>query len=243
MTPWAPRTLPSSVSSMRTRPWCAPKRSPRRLASRSTRGGTGWRAPDAAETHALVAGLTCGRPSNPGTGEDECHAEASYAIIDKNIKENRNHGTGISGNDAASLALLATTPSAPTTPVTSSRAPSGTAAATTTATRRPATSPVPSQRFRLLARMRRSPAARAATIRPPANTRATSRSARPDPDRYHERYGRQRHHPARASACASGLAGAPSSQLKVTDSTTKAYDGQCLKCHRDGTGLGVGLTK
>ena len=55
--------------------------------------------PDASETHALVAGLTCGRPSNPATGEDECHAEASYAIVDKGIKENRNHGTKISGND------------------------------------------------------------------------------------------------------------------------------------------------
>jgi len=56
-------------------------------------------APDAAETHALVAGLTCGRPSNPNTGEDECHAEASYAIVDKGIRENRNHATKISGND------------------------------------------------------------------------------------------------------------------------------------------------
>jgi hypothetical protein len=56
-------------------------------------------APDAAESKALVAGLTCGRPSNPKTGEDECHAEASYAIVDKGIKENRNHGTKISGND------------------------------------------------------------------------------------------------------------------------------------------------
>lgn len=58
-------------------------------------------APDANETHALVAGLTCGRPSNPRTGEDECHAEASYAIVDKAIKENRNHGTGIVGNDGS----------------------------------------------------------------------------------------------------------------------------------------------
>jgi predicted CXXCH cytochrome family protein len=56
-------------------------------------------APDAAEAHALLSGLTCGRPSNPSTGEDECHAEASYAIVDKGIKENRNHGTGITGND------------------------------------------------------------------------------------------------------------------------------------------------
>ncbi|MEI8081919.1 MAG: cytochrome c3 family protein [Actinomycetes bacterium] len=52
-------------------------------------------APDANETHALVAGLTCGRPSNPGTGEDECHSEAAYAIVDKAIKENRNHATGL----------------------------------------------------------------------------------------------------------------------------------------------------
>ena len=58
-------------------------------------GEASFRAPDANETHALVAGLTCGRPSNPSTGEDECHAEAAYAIVDKGIKENRNHGTGI----------------------------------------------------------------------------------------------------------------------------------------------------
>jgi predicted CXXCH cytochrome family protein len=56
-------------------------------------------APDPAETHALVSGLTCGRPSNPATGEDECHAEAAYAIVTRNIKENRNHATKISGND------------------------------------------------------------------------------------------------------------------------------------------------
>ena len=62
-------------------------------------GEAAFRALDVNETHALVAGLTCGRPSNPGTGEDECHAEASYAIIDKGIKENRNHATLISGND------------------------------------------------------------------------------------------------------------------------------------------------
>ena len=55
--------------------------------------GGRFSAPDANETHALVAGLTCGRPSNPATGEDECHAEASYAIVDKGIKENRNHAT------------------------------------------------------------------------------------------------------------------------------------------------------
>jgi hypothetical protein len=51
--------------------------------------------PDPAETHALVSGLTCGRPSNPNTGEDECHAEAAYAIVNPKIVENRNHGTGI----------------------------------------------------------------------------------------------------------------------------------------------------
>ncbi len=26
-------------------------------------------------------------------------------------------------------------------------------------------------------------------------------------------------------------------------SNQKAFDGQCLKCHRDGTGEGIGLTK
>jgi len=57
-------------------------------------------APDANEKHALVAGLTCGRPSNPTTGEDECHAEAAYAIVDKGIKEQRNHATGITAGNA-----------------------------------------------------------------------------------------------------------------------------------------------
>ena len=53
-------------------------------------------APDAAETHALVAGLTCGRPCTGDTGGyDECHAEASYAIVDKGIHEQRNHATGL----------------------------------------------------------------------------------------------------------------------------------------------------
>ena len=99
-------------------------------------------APDANETHALVSGLTCGRPSNPSTGEDECHAEASYAIVDKGIKENRNHGTGISGNDGTAN-VATTTPTAPTTPVP--RLPAS--AATTTATPRPVTSPVRSLRF------------------------------------------------------------------------------------------------
>ncbi len=55
--------------------------------------------PDEAETHALVAGLTCGRPSNVG-GHDECHAEASYAIVDKDIKENRNHATNFTSPGA-----------------------------------------------------------------------------------------------------------------------------------------------
>ena len=48
--------------------------------------------PNEAETHALVSGLTCGRPSNVG-GHDECHAEGAYAIVDKDIVENRNHAT------------------------------------------------------------------------------------------------------------------------------------------------------
>jgi predicted CXXCH cytochrome family protein len=56
-------------------------------------------APDAAEKKALVTGLTCGRPSNVHGGEDECHAEASYAIVDKGIKENRNAATGLSSTD------------------------------------------------------------------------------------------------------------------------------------------------
>jgi len=66
-------------------------------------------APDANETHALVAGLTCGRPSNPATGEDECHAEASYAIVDKGITEDRNHATLITGNDGSLPAYPNTT--------------------------------------------------------------------------------------------------------------------------------------
>ncbi len=58
------------------------------------------RLPNPAETHALVAGLTCGRPSNVEGGEDECHAEAAYAIVDRGIKENRNHATNFAGGSA-----------------------------------------------------------------------------------------------------------------------------------------------
>jgi predicted CXXCH cytochrome family protein len=72
-------------------------------------GAAVWTAPDVAETHTLVSGLTCGRPSNPSTGEDECHAEASYAIFNKEVKENRNKATGISGNDGSLPAYPNTT--------------------------------------------------------------------------------------------------------------------------------------
>ena len=41
----------------------------------------------------------------------------------------------------------------------------------------------------------------------------------------------------------SGWSGSIIATKTVTDSTTKAYDGQCLKCHRDGAGEGIGLTK
>ena len=44
---------------------------------------------------ALVSGMTCGRPSNVPSGEDECHAEAAYAIVDKGIVEDRNKATGL----------------------------------------------------------------------------------------------------------------------------------------------------
>ena len=122
MTTSAPPTRPSSASPMPTR-----ASSPSPTSEILINGD----APDPDETHALVAGLTCGRPSNVPTGEDECHAEAAYAIVDKGIGENRNHATGAQQNPYA-------------TDNTGEEAPGW--AATTTATRRPVTSPVRSQR-------------------------------------------------------------------------------------------------
>jgi predicted CXXCH cytochrome family protein len=41
-------------------------------------------APTAGETHALVAGLTCGRE-----GADDCHKQATYAVVRKGFKQDR----------------------------------------------------------------------------------------------------------------------------------------------------------
>jgi hypothetical protein len=41
----------------------------------------------------------------------------------------------------------------------------------------------------------------------------------------------------------SGFSANVGAQRTVTDANSKAFDGQCLKCHRDGAGNGIGLTK
>lgn len=192
-------------------------------------------APDANEVHALVAGLTCGRPSNPSTGEDECHAEASYAIVDKGIQERRNHATGITsgsayrtdntgaeaagygGNDnrdwktghvAGSFA--ATTGAGSYAPIASCTAcHDQTDAANTVA-----------GHFTF-------PHGQTPTgvTNAYASITATTTAI------------------GVRSRLWSGYAGSTVDTKVVTAGTNqKAYDGQCLKCHRDGAGNGIGLT-
>jgi predicted CXXCH cytochrome family protein len=199
-------------------------------------------APDANETHALVAGLTCGRPSNPGTGEDECHAEASYAIVDKAIKENRNHGTKIQGNDGTANAGNA---NAYRTDNTGAEAmgfggndnrdsKTGHVAGTFAA--------VPG-------------AGSYAAISGCTSCHDQTDSANTVVGNYTFPHGQTPTGITNATAVGggsgtmvrsriwSGFSGAVGAQKTVTDSTSKAFDGQCLKCHRDGAGNGIGLTK
>jgi len=206
-------------------------------------------APDANETHALVSGLTCGRPSNPATGEDECHAEAAYAIVDKGIKENRNHATKITGNDNS----LPAYPDAANggsnnyfrTDNTGEEAPNfggndnrdsktGHVAGTFAAV---------------------NGAGSYAPIAGCTSCHDQTDSANTVAGNFTFPHGQTPTGITNATAVDgttgtgvrsriwSGWSGSTIDTKKVTDSTSKAYDGQCLKCHRDGAGNGIGLTK
>lgn len=205
--------------------------------------------PDANETHALVSGLTCGRPSNPATGEDECHAEASYAIVDKAIKENRNHATKITGNDnsipAYPNAANGGSNNSFRTDNTGEEAPgfggndnrdskTGHVAGTFAA--------VPGS-------------ASYAPIAGCTSCHDQTDSANTVAGNFTFPHGQTPVGTTNAlaengttgtmvrSRIWSGWSGAVGAQRTVTTSTSKAYDGQCLKCHRDGAGNGIGLTK
>jgi hypothetical protein len=197
------------------------------------KNGAGWRDPDAAETHALVAGLTCGRPSNPG-GYDECHAEASYAIVDKGIVESRNHATGITspsqyrtdntgeedplfgGNDNRDLKTGHVAGSFDATATHASYAPI--AGCTSCHDQTDAANTVAGN---FTFPHGQTPTGATNLFQADGVTSATGLRAR----------------------LWSGYAGSTVDALVYTAGTNqKAYDGQCLKCHRDGAGAGIGLT-
>jgi len=198
--------------------------------------------PDENETHALVAGLTCGRPSNPSTGEDECHAEAAYAIVDKGIEEARNHATGIT------------------------RAPSGTPGRTAAYT----TDNVGTEAYGWGGNDNRDlktghvagtfAAVPGAASYAPING---CTSCHDQTDAANTVYGNFTFPHGQTATGAtnlvaydgstgtmvrsriwSGWAGYLGAQRTVTDAVSKAYDGQCLKCHRNATNdAGIGLTQ
>jgi cytochrome c553 len=202
-------------------------------------------APDANETHALVAGMTCGRPSNPSTGEDECHAEASYAIVDKGIHEQRNHATGITAGSAYR------------TDNTGAEAPgyggndnrdwkTGHVAGTFAAVPGSASySPIAGctschdqKDFgNTVAGNYTFPHGQMAF----GGSNLTTDGVNPIPATPYNPAGNPTNVRSRIWAGYGGFAG---SALTYTAGTNqKAYDGQCLKCHRDGAGAGIGLTK
>jgi len=201
-------------------------------------GDASFRAPDVAETHALVSGLTCGRPSNPGTGEDECHAEAAYAIVDKGIKENRNHATGITNprgsgdpgyttdNTGAELLLQGGNDN-----------------------RDSKTGHVAGSFAAVSANGSYAPIAGCTSCHDQTDAGNTVAG------NYTFPHGQTPTGITNATAVGgatgtgvrsriwSGWSGSLTDAKTVTNSTSKAYDGQCLKCHRDGVGEGIGLTK
>ncbi len=208
--------------------------------------------PDANETHALVSGLTCGRPSNPATGEDECHAEASYAIVDKAIKEDRNHATLITGNDG-SLPAYPNTTQDPVdgsnnffrTDNTGEEAPGFGG----NDNRDSKTGHVAGTFAAVAADGSYAPIAGCTSCHDQTDSANTVAGNFTFP------HGQTPVGTTNAlaengttgtmvrSRIWSGWSGAVGAQRTVTTSTSKAYDGQCLKCHRDGAGEGIGLTK
>jgi hypothetical protein len=200
-------------------------------------------APDANETHALVAGLTCGRPSNPSTGEDECHAEASYAIVDKGIRELRNHGTGITsgsayrtdntgaevagygGNDNRDQKTGHVAGTFAAVPAQASYAPI--AGCTSCHDQTDAANTVAGN----FTFPHGQVAAGASNLSTDGVTPLPAKSVY-DPTG-----------PGARSRIWSGYSGGVGAVKTYTAGTNqKAYDGQCLKCHRDGAGNGIGLT-
>jgi hypothetical protein len=215
-------------------------------------GDAAFRAPDANETHALVAGLTCGRPSNPGTGEDECHAEASYAIVDKAIKENRNHGTKITGNNGSLPAYPNTTQD----PVNGSNNFFRTDNTGGEATGFGGNDNRDSKTGHVAGTFAAVPGAGSyVAIAGCTSCHDQTDSANTVAGNFTFPHGQTPTGVTNATAVSgatgtgvrsriwSGWSGDMTATKKVTDSTTKAYDGQCLKCHRDGAGAGIGLTK
>ncbi len=257
---WSPRTAPAptaaSTPSMTT--WAPPTRRSQRFvdanpgimrcpaatSGRVNTDGDDVALPNANETHALVAGLTCGRPSNPATGEDECHAEAAYAIVDKGIKENRNHGTKISRQRRQPARLSQHHPGPgqrkqQLLPHRQHRR----RGPWLRRQRQPRLEDRPRRRFVRSGSGRRLLRADRRLHELPRPDRLGQHRrgqlhvpARPDPGRYHERHGRRRRH--RHDGPLPHLVRLerrhPRRPRTVTDSTTKAFDGQCLKCHRDG---------
>jgi hypothetical protein len=217
-------------------------------------GTTTPSALDANETHALVAGLTCGRPCNPATGEDECHAEAAYAIVDKGISEMRNHGTGITGNDGTGPAPLvdgSLNKNAYRTDNTGSEYnAAGVWYSGGNGNRDDKTGHV---------------AGTFAAVNDAGSYVAIAgcTSCHDQIDMDNTVYGNFTFPHGQTptgvtnalavgggtgtgvrSRIWSGWAGYAGATKTVTDATTKAYDGQCLKCHRDTTNTeGIGLTK
>jgi len=193
-------------------------------------------APNAAETHALVAGLTCGRPSNPSTGEDECHAEASYAIVDKGIKENRNAATGLSGttyrtdntgaeaagfggNDSRTSKTGHVAGSFAAVPGSASYSP---IAGCTSCHDQTDSANTVAGNFTF-------PHGQT----PIGASNLTTDGVNPVPAGII---------PGIRSRLWAGYSGSAGTTLTYTAGTPqKAYDGQCLKCHRDGAGAGIGL--
>jgi hypothetical protein len=202
-------------------------------------------APDVNEEHALVAGLTCGRPSNPHGGEDECHAEASYAIVDKGIKENRNKGTGLAGTAYRTDNTQAELPGYGGNDSRTSK--TGHVAGTFGAIAEEGSyAPIAgctschdqTDGCNTVTGNFTFPHGQSATgvtnlFLADGVTPATTLSVG------------QTYASVRARIW-SGWSGALGANRIVTGSTPagqKAFDGQCLKCHRDGTGSGIGLTK
>jgi hypothetical protein len=201
-------------------------------------------APDAAQTRALVSGLTCGRPSNPRTGEDECHAEASYAIVDKGIKENRNKGTKIQGNDGSIPGAVGANAfrtdntgaefagfGGNDSRVSKTGHVAGSFAAVPAAGSYAAISGCTSchdqtDAANTVAGHFTFPHGQTPTGITNLTTDGTTSAT------------------GVRSRIWSGYSGSVGASRTVTaGSPEKAYDGQCLKCHRDGAGNGIGLTK